>query len=196
MRATMQVLNRVYLVEETRTFRQRLLQSITLSIIVTVLLLLAALAVKLGPIAAHGAFGDGVLVTVLSFLAAWGVGIAILFVVVSLVGRYAPDTRRPVRWVSFGGLVVITAWIVTSLLYGAYISHVADYSSIFGSLAVVMVTMSYIYLSAIVFLTGLQLDSLIRNKVDIRHEPDEGDAGPTLFIAHSATGPAVPHEVK
>jgi membrane protein len=179
MRATMQVLNRVYLVEETRTFRQKLLQSITLSTIVTVLLLLAALAVKLGPIAAHGVFGDGVLVSVLSFLAAWGL------VVVTLVVRYAPDTRRPVRWVSFGGLVVIVAWIVTSLLYGAYISHVADYSSIFGSLAVVIVTMSYIYLSAIVFLTGLQLDSLIRNKVDIRHEPDEQEPGPTLYVAQS-----------
>jgi membrane protein len=195
MRATMQVLNRIYLVEETRTFRQKLLQSITLSTLVTLLLLLAAAAVKLGPIAAHGVFGDGVLVSVLSFLAAWGVAIAILFVVVSLVGRYAPDTRRPVRWVSFGGLVVIVAWIVTSLLYGAYISHVADYSSIFGSLAVVMVTMSYIYLSAIVFLTGLQLDSLIRNKVDIRHEPSE-EPRPTIFVTRSAAGPAVPHEVK
>ncbi|MEA2469209.1 MAG: hypothetical protein QOE38_207, partial [Thermoleophilaceae bacterium] len=38
----------------------------------------------------------------------------------------------------------------------------------FGSLAVVMVTMSYIYLSAIVFLSGVQLDSLIRHQVDIK----------------------------
>ncbi len=85
---------------------------------------------------------------------------------------------------------------MTSLLYGAYISDLADYGSVFGNLAVVIVTMTYIYMSAIVFLTGLQLDSLIRNKVDIRHEPDEPEPGPTLFVAHSATGPAVPHEVK
>ncbi len=74
MRATMQVLNRVYLVEETRTFRQKLLQSITLSTVVTLLLLLAAAAVKLGPIAAHGVFGNGALVSVLAFLAALGRG--------------------------------------------------------------------------------------------------------------------------
>ena len=190
MRATMQVLNDVYHVEETRTFRQKLLQSITLSTLVTLLLLLVVAAVKLGPIVARGVFGKGALVTVLSFAASWGAGIAILFLVVTLVVRYAPDTRRPIRWVSFGGLLVIVGWVVMSLIYGAYITHVADYASIFGSLAVVMVTMSYIYLSAIVFLTGVQLDSLIRNKVDIRDEPTE-EAGPTLYVAQSLTGPVV-----
>jgi membrane protein len=188
MRATMQVLNSVYHVAETRTFRQKLLQSITLSTLVTLLLLLAAAAVKLGPLVARGVFGEGTLVTALSFLASWGAGIAILFLVVTLVVRYAPDTRRPMRWVSFGGLLVIVGWVVMSLLYGAYISQVADYASIFGSLAVVMVTMSYIYLSAIAFLTGVQLDSLIRNKVDIRDEPED-EPGPTLYVARSATGP-------
>ena len=33
-----------------------------------------------------------------------------------------------------------------------------------------MVTLTYLYLSAIVFLTGLQLDSLIRNKDEVRPE--------------------------
>jgi membrane protein len=188
MRATMQVLNRVYLVEEQRSFRAKLLQSITLSTLVTLLLLFAAAAVKLGPLVARGIFGKGALVTVLSFLASWGAAIAVLFLVVTLVVRYGPDTRRPMRWVSFGGLLVIVGWVVMSLLYGGYITQVADYASVFGSLAVVMVTMSYIYLSAIVFLTGVQLDSLVRNKVDIRHEPEE-EAGPTLYVAQSLTGP-------
>jgi uncharacterized BrkB/YihY/UPF0761 family membrane protein len=56
-----------------------------------------------------------------------------------------------------------------SLIYGLYISS-AHYDSVFGSLAAVMVTMSYIYLSAIVFLTGVQLDSLIRHQVDHRED--------------------------
>jgi membrane protein len=168
MRATMQVLNRVYGVEEKRSFWRKLWESIALSTVVTVLLLAAAAAVKLGPVVAKGLFGKGALVSVLSFLASWGAAVALLFVVVSLVVRFAPDTRRPVRWVTFGGVLVIVAWIVTSLAYGFYISQLADYASVFGNLAVVMVTMSYIYLSAIVFLTGVQLDSLIRHQVDIK----------------------------
>jgi membrane protein len=172
MRATMQVLNRVYGTDEGRSFRRKLWESIVLSTAVTVMLLLAAAVVKVGPRAAKNAFGEGALVSVVSFLASWGLAVALLFAVVMLVVRYAPDTRRPVHWVTFGGLLVIAGWIVMSLLYGVYVTNVADYASIFGSLAVVMVTMSYIYLSAIVFLTGVQLDSLIRHQVDRRADPE------------------------
>jgi membrane protein len=166
MRATMQVLNRVYGVEEKRTFWRKLWESIVLSTVVTLLLFLAAGIAKAGPDAFRSLLGDGAVVSVLSSLASWGLGVALLFLVVTLVVRFAPDTRRPVRWVSFGGLIVIVGWVAMSLLYGLYITSLADYASIFGSLAVVMVTMSYIYLSAIVFLTGVQLDSLIRRQVE------------------------------
>jgi membrane protein len=169
MRATMQVLNRVYGVEEQRSFKRKLAESIVLSTAVTFMLLLAAAVVKAGPGAAKDAFGDGPPVSVLSFAASWGAAATLLFLVVAIVVRFAPDTRRPVRWVTFGGLLVIFGWIVMSLLYGLYISS-ANYDSIFGSLAVVMVTLSYIYLSAIVFLTGVQLDSLIRHQVDHRED--------------------------
>jgi membrane protein len=170
MRATMQVLNRVYGVDEERSFTRKLWESIVLSTAVTFMLLLAAAVVKVGPDTAKDIFGDGPAVSVLSFLASWGVAVALLFLVVTMVVRFAPDTRRPVRWVTFGGLLVIVGWIAMSLGYGFYITSVADYASIFGSLAVVMVTMSYLYLSAIVFLTGVQLDSLIRREVDHRDD--------------------------
>src|SRR3954467_15069998 len=168
MRATMQVLNSVYGVEEKRSFRRKLWESIVLSTAVTFMLLLAAAVVKVGPRAARSLFGDGALVSVLLFLASWGGAVALLFLVVAIVVRYAPATRRPVRWVTFGGVLVIAGWIVASLLYGFYITSLADYASVFGSLAVVMVTLSYIYLSAIVFLSGAQLDTLIRHQVDVK----------------------------
>jgi membrane protein len=168
MRATMQVLNRVYGVEEKRPFHRKLWESIVLSTAVTFMLLLAAAAVKVGPRAARALFGEGAAVSVLSFLASWGAAVALLFVVVGMVVRYAPDTRRPLRWVTFGGVLVIFGWVVMSLLYGFYVTQLADYASVFGNLAVVMLTMTYIYLSAIVFLSGVQLDSLIRHQVDIK----------------------------
>src|SRR5204863_691284 len=111
MRATMQVLNRVYGVEEQRSFRRKLWESIVLSTAVTLMLLLAAAVVKVGPGAAKNVFGDGAAVSVLSFLASWGAAVALLFVVVTTVVRFAPDTRRPVQWVTFGGLLVIVGWI-------------------------------------------------------------------------------------
>jgi membrane protein len=172
MRATMQVLNRVYGVEETRSFWRKLAESIVLSTAVTFMLLLASVVVQAGPGVAKDLLGRGPAVSVLSVLASWGAAVALLFLVVAIVVRFAPDTRRPVRWVTFGGLLVIVGWIVMSLLFGFYISSLADYDSIFGGLAVVLVTMTYLYLSAIVFLTGVQLDSLIRHQVDHLEDRD------------------------
>src|SRR3954468_11493212 len=129
MRATMQVLNRVYGVEERRSFKRKLAESIVLSTAVTLMLLLAAAVVKVGPDTARNVFGGGPAVSVLSFVASWGAAVALLFLVVTVVVRFAPDTRRPVRWVSFGGVLVIFGWIAVSLLYGFYISSLADYAS-------------------------------------------------------------------
>src|SRR3954469_505046 len=168
MRATMQVLNRVYGVEEKRSFRRKLAESIVLSTAVTFMLLLASAVVQTGPRAAKELLGRGPAVSIVSTLGSWAAAVALLFLVVAIVVRFAPDTRRPVRWVTFGGVLVIVGWIGMSLLSGFYITSLADYASVFGSLAVVMVTLSYIYLSAIVFLSGVQLDSLIRHQVDVK----------------------------
>src|SRR3954469_3541119 len=170
MRATMQVLNRVYGVEEKRSFRRKLAESIVLSTAVTFMLLLASAVVQAGPRAAKELLGTGPGVSIVSTLGSWAAAVALLFLVVAIVVRFAPDTRRPVRWVTFGGLLVIVGWIAMSLGFGFYISSLADYDSIFGGLAVVIVTMSYIYFSAIAFLTGVQLDSLIRHQVDHRED--------------------------
>src|SRR3954462_4062477 len=170
MRATMQVLNRVYGVEEKRSFRRKVAESIVLSTAVTFMLLLASAVVQTGPRAAKELLGRGPAVSILSTLGSWAAAVALLFLVVAIVVRFAPDTRRPVRWVTFGGLLVIVGWIVMSLGFGFYISSLADYDSIFGGLAVVIVTMWYIYFSAIAFLTGVQLDSLIRHQVDHRED--------------------------
>src|SRR3954471_12539994 len=76
MRATMQVLNRVYGVEEKRSFGRKLWESIVLSTAVTFMLLLAATVVKVGPDGARSLFGTGAAVSVLSSLASWGAAVA------------------------------------------------------------------------------------------------------------------------
>jgi uncharacterized BrkB/YihY/UPF0761 family membrane protein len=47
-----------------------------------------------------------------------------------------------------------------------YASRVADYQSVFGSLSVVIVVMTYLYAAAIVFLTGVQIDALVRRGIE------------------------------
>jgi membrane protein len=165
VRAVMQIFNRIYDVEETRPFWRRMRISLWLSALAATCLIAAAVVVRFGPLLVDALGGSGLLVNLVSFGARWAIALALLIVVVGVLVRFAPDCSRPLHWVSFGALVVVVGWAVMSAGFYTYATQVADYESIFGSLATVIVTMTYLYASTIVFLTGVQLDALVQEGI-------------------------------
>jgi membrane protein len=166
MRAVMQVFNRIYEIEDRRPFWQRMRISFALAAVTAVLALLAIAVVQFGPLAVDLLGASGFVVDVVAFAVRWGVAIALMIVLVGILVRFAPDARQPLNWVSFGALLVVFGWIVMTVGFWWYVSHIAQYESIFGSLSVVIVAMTYLYASAIVFLTGVQIDALIRRGIE------------------------------
>ena len=55
----------------------------------------------------------------------------------------------------------MAGWLVMSAGFGLYLRDIADYNSIFGGLASVVVLIAYLYAGAVVFLGGVQVDALI-----------------------------------
>jgi uncharacterized BrkB/YihY/UPF0761 family membrane protein len=53
-----------------------------------------------------------------------------------------------------------------SIGYGIYLREIASYGSVFGQLATFFVTAGYLYYSAVAFLGGLQVDAVIRDRVN------------------------------
>jgi membrane protein len=166
MRAIMRVFNAIYGVEDQRSFWRGIVVSCILATVAGVLILVAVVVARFGRAAVQAALGGGPLVAVLAFALRWGMTIALLLLVVAILGRFAPATRRPVRWGSFGALLVVVGWVAMSLIFAWYVSSIADYGSIYGSLATVIVTLEYLYLSVIVFLSGIQIDALARDSVE------------------------------
>jgi len=177
VRAVMQVFNRIYDVEETRPFWRRMRISLGLATVSGVFLITAAAVVRFGPLATDALGASGFLVDVVSFAARWAIALALMIVVVGVLVRFAPNCSRPLHWVSFGALVVVFGWAAMSIGFFVYATEIADYGSIFASLATVIVTMTYLYASAIVFLTGVQLDALVQdgiNNPDGRRQAADG----------------------
>ena len=81
-----------------------------------------------------------------------------------IVLRVAPAQHQPVRWVSRGSLVIVLGWLLVVGGYILYATHIASYGSVFGSLAVVFVLLVAVYLSAVVFLTGVLIDAAARKR--------------------------------
>jgi membrane protein len=170
MRAVMDVFDRIYESRRERTFAERMRDSLTLGAAVAVLLLLAAGCAVLGDEALRGL---GIETGAVLWLR-WPVALTLLFATVTLLVAYAPADHQPAQWVGFGSIVVVTAWVGTSLVFGIYLTSLADYGSIFGALATIVVALTYLYLASSAVLVGAQVDALVRERVR------NGGAGATV----------------
>ena len=81
-----------------------------------------------------------------SLVLTWA-GYAILYLVM-------PNTRVPVRFAMLGGVVAGTMWEVAKYLFTLYTARAVTYSAIYGSLAIVPLTIIWIYVSWLIALIG------------------------------------------
>jgi len=160
VRAVMGALARIYGASAERSFVRRYSISFVLSIEVGACFVLATLSLLLAPFfsVAH----PGLVWDAFAFLMRWGLVVALLLLAVGLLVRHAPATPQTLPWVSLGATIVITSWMLVSLVFYLYLTGLASYDSVFGSLAAVIVAMAYLYVSTTVFLFGAQLDAIIR----------------------------------
>lgn len=166
VRVSIKAMNRIYGASERRSLGKRFALSIGLATAVTVLVLSAIATVKLGPYLVDELFGASGTVAVVSFVLRWLIAIGLLLATIGLLVRAGPDKERPLVWVTYGAALVVVSWIVISVLFALYLSQVANYGSIFGNLATVFVIIEYVFLSSIVFVTGILVDSLTRGAAE------------------------------
>src|SRR3954451_22910700 len=155
VRAVMGALCRIYGTGEDRTKTRKYLTSFGLGLACCVLVVLAFALLRFTP-----DLTDGLILQILR----WPVGFVLLTTVVWLLMHSAPAEPIPARWASFGSVVCVAAWLLVSVGFGFYASNVVDYESIFSTLALAFVSSIYLYLSAVAFLLGAQVDAIVRRE--------------------------------
>ena len=163
VRAIMEALNALHGVKEDRPVRRRALLSAALAVVIEVCVIGAILAVVVFP----RAVDSGVAEVALG-LGRWALAVLLLGFVIGLLVRYAPAEKPETRWASAGTVLVIGAWIVASLLFRLWVDHVANFKTPIGSLTMLLVLTGYLFVSALIFLVGVQVDELLRKDVHSR----------------------------
>jgi membrane protein len=153
MRGVMDVFDRIYEVDRKRSLKERYVVSVVLAVVVGALLLIATAVFMLGPL-------TGPLLTI----ARWPVVVLVLLAAIGVQLRFAPAEPQPVRWVSLGTVLVIATWLITSVAFAFYIRDIADYGTVYGGLASAFIALEYLYVAVVAFLTGAQLDRLVRER--------------------------------
>ena len=160
--AIMDALNRIHDVEDKRSPLRRIVTAALLAVAVAICVVGAVLVVTVAP-RAGGAFH------VLLGIGRWLAAPLLLALAVALLVHLAPAERPEPRWASVGSLFVIASWLVASLLFKLWITYVANFKTATGSLTGLLVLVTYVFVSAAIFLVGAELDELLRKQAHGRH---------------------------
>ncbi len=155
-------------VTENRGFLHRRLIVVGLTLVAVALFLLSVAAVFLGDEWARDVFGhiglEGLAVTVWDIVR-WPVALLFALAALAVVMRYAPDPgARRSKPVTTGALVTVTLWVAATIGFSYYVGNFGRYGALYGTFATVIVLLLWLYLMALAFLYGAELDAELRRR--------------------------------
>ncbi len=85
----------------------------------------------------------------------------------AILFRFGPDHRQP-RWIwlSPGSAGATLLWLAGTAGFGFYVSNFGNYGATYGSLSAVIVTLTWLWLTAYVFLLGAELNAELERQVE------------------------------
>jgi membrane protein len=164
VRGVGKVIDRIHGVRDSKPLREAFPVSLAVAAACGLLVLCAAAIVRLGPLALDQLWGDGTVAMAAGFVIRWLLAALLLLVAIGLIARTAPNMERPMPWVTFGALAAVACWAGSSLVFGVYLTQIADYGSIFGNLSTIFVLLEYLYLAGLSLLAGLALNRIVERR--------------------------------
>jgi membrane protein len=159
VRACMGAFAQIYEDEETRPWWIRFPISLGIAIVLTAGVLGALLLTTAARTAVHGAWGIPFAV------ARWLLALVLLTLAFGILVRFAPVKPRTSRWASGGAILCVVAWTVQSLIFAEYLRTFANYKTAAGSLLGIYFVTTFLYVAAIIFMVGVELDEQLREDV-------------------------------
>jgi len=155
--------NQQYEVDEGRSFFKLRPLQIGVTLVMIILLVIAAFAVIVtGPLAkAVGeAVGVGSTAVTVWDIAKWPVLLLIVTLMFSVLFFAAPNAKLPgFKFITAGSAVAVVVWVVASALFAFYIANFGSYDKTYGSLAGVIVFLLWLWLTNVAILLGNELNA-------------------------------------
>jgi len=160
--ALIDALNRAYDVDETRPWWKTKLIALGSVVGIGIIILLATVLILGGEtitawIGDHFALGP----TARRLLGALQVviGFVLLVTIAALSYYFLPNLRQSKRQVLVGAIFATVAWVIVTLAFRAYVTNLADYNKTYGAIGGVIVLLTWMYFSMLVFLIGGEINS-------------------------------------
>jgi membrane protein len=162
--AIITALNIAYEEKEKRSLLRVYAIAIFMTLGAVVLAILALAAVALASSFEEVANASGPIVLVGRFLS-YAAIILVAAAVSATLYRFGPSREKARwKWISPGSLFTAVSWLLLTILFGLWVTLVSDYSTTYGSLGATVGLLTWMYLSAYVFVVGAELNGEIEHQ--------------------------------
>ena len=91
----------------------------------------------------------------------WALALATSVTVLSALYHFGTKRREHWKWVIPGALGATAMWFPATLLFGWYVTRIADYSMFYGSFAAGIATLVWLYITTLSALLGAELNGVL-----------------------------------
>jgi membrane protein len=180
METLMWSLNSAYNREETRGFLKRRLTGLVMVFLMLFAFVLVFGLLVLGPHLSGwvgSAVGLEAFVKWLWWTAQWPVLLLGLFAAFATILYLGPNVDHP-RWrfLSFGTMISVVVWLLASGAFAVYVSMLGSYNKAYGSLAAVIIMLTWLWISGLALLFGAEVNVEAERSRELRKgEPASAD---------------------
>lgn len=162
-KAVIEALNIAYDVRERRSFIMLNLQALLLTLggLFTLIVLIGVVAVV--PVVLHYVLIDGIIDWVL-WIGRWPFIYVLLLMGLAVLYQFGPN--RPGvkwRWITPGSALASAGLLVFSMLFSWYTANLGSYNETYGSLGATIAFLTWMWLSAVIVISGAEFNSEIEN---------------------------------
>jgi len=159
-------LNMAHHVRETRSWFKVRALALGLSVVISILLLVAMFMAMAGNHFTDWlgrALGFRPIVVLVWKAIQWPVVLLFAALACSLIYHFGPNLKRPRSWqlLTPGMMFGAIGWLAASLGFRMYLHFFNDYSATYGSLGAVMILMIWLYVSGLAYLIGGEINAAI-----------------------------------
>jgi membrane protein len=155
--------NAIYEVDEGRPFWKVRPLQLGVTLVMTLLLAICAIAVVVtGPLAERvgDVVGAGSATVAVWDIAKWPVIALIFMLMLALLFYAAPNVRHPrFGWISPGAIAAVVLWVVASGAFAFYVANFGSYNKTYGTLGGVIIFLTWLWISNIAVLLGAELNA-------------------------------------
>lgn len=163
-RAVIKGINKAYGLRENRSFIKRAIIAIICTFALAFLIILTLVMLVFGQLIRN------LLETYLPFhdilyiiwdLIRYVMVVFMMICIFAAIYRYTPSKRLKWKEVFPGAIVCTGGWLIVSLGFSFYINNFSNYSKIYGGLGAVMILITWLYITSIIFIIGGEVNSVI-----------------------------------